>query len=686
MQKYRDNITIQGRGGLAPVRNANVTVFNHGTTDLAVIYSDAQKMPQANPFQSDSLGGISFYAENGHYDLKVQGSGQELLISDILMEEVYEDVDTLNSQIVTVSAIANAAVPSADLQNSADTNLGASLVGYRGRNVQEKLREIISPEDFGAVGDGVADDTEAIRQFFSAGGNAIADSSNVYRVSGQITNGGEINIKGRLNLLFDGTLPSWQTGLLTNNGIFVAECLSISASLGRNLSRPITVGPEFRVGELYIDSPHQQGNYTGASNSAVYAIDSELIEIGYFYSKNFDRVMWLSGVKRCFIGFYEWHSCCRGLQTGDMDDSEKIGVKNLRIGGGVGHGDSPNSAETPGHNILCLATYEDVDIGTCYTFDTGEHGIRILGGGVLPSRGKRAHFAAQYIYRPGASGFKSSAGTTTVPTEYLSIEGLYVEDAGKAIDDLPPEEYVTKDNHYGLFLDGVLKCNIGWYKTRSKTNNYNGLASSKIRDCQDITISSYESSDTFLHGIRLQNTTRDLDYFRINSGSINSFGKGGFGGAALKFFNFTRNVRYLFVNVDATNGPNVVEWSGFSGTIPQPSVVSGYYGGITGDVFSPAATGNLRDRMKSVALLQSAYTTSGSPTLTDYPVGSIVSVFYGTGAAPNRNGSFTVYVSGSSPGQFVSAGSGETLGSALDGIWRSKGILGGNYCLMQRIS
>lgn len=138
MQKYRDNITIQGRGGLAPVRNANVTVYNNGTNDKAIIYQNVQKTPKANPFQGDALGAIFFYAENGRYDLFIQGDGQELRINDILMEDVWEDVDQLEVDVVAVEGvannalgIANNAVPKPDLANATDPDKGAGMVGYQ---------------------------------------------------------------------------------------------------------------------------------------------------------------------------------------------------------------------------------------------------------------------------------------------------------------------------------------------------------------------------------------------------------------------------------------------------------------------------------------------------------------------------------------------------------------------------
>lgn len=138
MQKFRDNVTIQGRGGLTPVRNANVTVYNHGTTNKSQIYSNSAKSPKANPFQSDALGAIFFYAENGRYDLFIQGDGQQITLTDILMEDVWEDVAELEVDMVAVEAVAQsaqavaeAAIPRADLADPTDPAKGAALVGYK---------------------------------------------------------------------------------------------------------------------------------------------------------------------------------------------------------------------------------------------------------------------------------------------------------------------------------------------------------------------------------------------------------------------------------------------------------------------------------------------------------------------------------------------------------------------------
>ncbi len=68
---------------------------------------------------------------------------------------------------------------------------GSSLVGFTQtgagathRTVQAKLRDTISVKDFGAVGDGVADDTAAIQNFLTVGGGFIPPGT--YRITSTI--------------------------------------------------------------------------------------------------------------------------------------------------------------------------------------------------------------------------------------------------------------------------------------------------------------------------------------------------------------------------------------------------------------------------------------------------------------------------------------------------------------------
>jgi hypothetical protein len=82
------------------------------------------------------------------------------------------------------------------------------------RNTQDKLREYVSVKDFGAVGDGVTDDTAAIQSAISyaqsAGGGSVCIPRGVYRITGTL----DITASG-IHLIGDGIEA---TELLFDNG------------------------------------------------------------------------------------------------------------------------------------------------------------------------------------------------------------------------------------------------------------------------------------------------------------------------------------------------------------------------------------------------------------------------------------------------------------------------------------
>lgn len=124
---------------------ANCYLYEPGTETLATGLQDAAGAPLANPFTAGPNGLVQFAAPNGVYDLRVESGAR-----DYRIRVQCNGVDG-NVQLSDLAAPA-----------------GAGLVGFQqsgagavARTMQDKAREVVSVKDFGAVGDGVTDDTAA---------------------------------------------------------------------------------------------------------------------------------------------------------------------------------------------------------------------------------------------------------------------------------------------------------------------------------------------------------------------------------------------------------------------------------------------------------------------------------------------------------------------------------------------
>lgn len=53
-----------------PLKNLSVTIFEHGTDTMATLYTDRTKdSTTANPFETDSIGNLTFFVDPGQYDI-----------------------------------------------------------------------------------------------------------------------------------------------------------------------------------------------------------------------------------------------------------------------------------------------------------------------------------------------------------------------------------------------------------------------------------------------------------------------------------------------------------------------------------------------------------------------------------------------------------------------------------------
>ncbi|MCO6445198.1 MAG: hypothetical protein J5J04_14040, partial [Anaerolineae bacterium] len=140
-------------------------------------------------------------------------------------------------------ASALAAAGSADAAADLFTSTGASLIGYTHpgvgavpRTQDEKNAEVVTPEDFGAAGDGVTDDTAALQAAIDAlalaGGGDLLLMSRDYLVL-------DVTLKSGVNIIGRGDAK-----LIKNGGLDETYILKGEGALGAStaISAPVPIG------------------------------------------------------------------------------------------------------------------------------------------------------------------------------------------------------------------------------------------------------------------------------------------------------------------------------------------------------------------------------------------------------------------------------------------------------------
>ena len=175
--------------------------LNPEASPINVFWDAALTVPAAQPIRT--VGG--YFSRNGSPgNLYTGANGYSITVRN-------------RNQVFVFSALDQATAP--DATPGADVTFIQAGTGAVTRTMQDKARETVSPKDFGAVGDGTANDTAAVKLAFESG-KVVDGGGLTYGISGTLT---PTSFTGLQNANFTQISPSASTGINTLNIVGISN-------------------------------------------------------------------------------------------------------------------------------------------------------------------------------------------------------------------------------------------------------------------------------------------------------------------------------------------------------------------------------------------------------------------------------------------------------------------------------
>lgn len=217
-----------------PLAGGKLYTYAAGTTTPAATYtSSSGATPHANPIILDSAGrvpgGEVWISNTASYKFVLE-TALSVLIG------TYDDLSVANAGDIGLTPFGY--TTATDVQtafNDLGGNTGAGFVGFiqsgagaAARSTLAKLRDVASPQDFGAVGDGVTDDVGSFLNASNAGKTIHVPAGN-YLIGSSVTLSSQIEFDAGAKLLIGNGVTVAFTGQVVSGPYQIFQCTGTGA-------------------------------------------------------------------------------------------------------------------------------------------------------------------------------------------------------------------------------------------------------------------------------------------------------------------------------------------------------------------------------------------------------------------------------------------------------------------------
>jgi hypothetical protein len=269
---------------------------------------------------------------------------------------------------------------------------------------------MITPKDplFGAVGDGIADDTAALNLFFAAlasGQRGLGDIGATYLFS-QLTipPGCVFDFSGSV-LRSDGSMTASDPCTVYIGDNCKIPYLEITTPGTESNNHVVEMGANISIGTLSVKADVQRG-------SGGVLTPGQDVRIDKLITFNLDRP---------FI-FYNTSTTAQttGSVIGLLDVTNYVRAFradfcSFRVDKIFARGRSQNAGKLPGHNGVLIAGCANWSMGDLWIEDAGEHAFRVGGSGGTHAVTKNFYINSINAVRPGGCAFKINPTQLTAP-------------------------------------------------------------------------------------------------------------------------------------------------------------------------------------------------------------------------------------------------------------------------------